>query len=242
MNDGSNRRRGFTLIELLIVLAVIGLIVAIFLPATRRVRPAARMTQCKNNLKQIGLALHNYHDRYEAFPPAYTVDADGKPLHSWRTLLLPYLDQAPLYNLIDLSRPWNDPANAGAFESVVHAYCCPSHGGPNDRTTYLAVVTEHSCLRPGASVALKDILDRPSNTMIVIEVNAADAVRWMEPRDANLETAGRFLERGKDAHPTGVHVLVADGSVHTLNPGTVEPKLLYGLSTVNGHESICDEF
>jgi type II secretory pathway pseudopilin PulG len=96
----------------LTVLAILAVVVAMLLPSVRRARPAARRSQCKNNLKQIGLALYNYEADYHAFPPAYTVDADGKPLHSWRTLILPYLDQQPLYARIDLSKPWDDPANA----------------------------------------------------------------------------------------------------------------------------------
>ena len=109
-----SRRSAFTLIELLVVLLVLAVAVVLFFPPQRMAREAARRTQCKNNLKQIGLALHNYHDEYGAFPPAYTVDADGKPLHSWRTLLLPYLDQRPLYATIDLTKAWDDPANAEA--------------------------------------------------------------------------------------------------------------------------------
>lgn len=86
-------RHGFSVIKICLAIAIVAISVALFLPATRNVRPAAYRSQCKNNLKQIGLALHNYHDEYQAFPPAYTVDADGKPLHSWRTLILPYMEQ-----------------------------------------------------------------------------------------------------------------------------------------------------
>ena len=90
-------------LHLLWIVPVGCLVIALMLPAQRRAREPARRSQCKNNLKQIGLALHNYHETYGAFPPAYTVDADGKRLHSWRTLILPYLDQAPLYDKIDFS-------------------------------------------------------------------------------------------------------------------------------------------
>ena len=110
------QRPGYTWVEYLVVLAIIVVLIALLLPpASRSGRGEARRSQCKNNLKQIGLALHNYHDIYHVFPPAYTVDGNGKPLHSWRTLILPYLDQAPLYLKIDLSKPWDDPANAESF-------------------------------------------------------------------------------------------------------------------------------
>ena len=88
-----------------------GILVALLLPAVSAAREAARRTQCMNHLKQVALALHNYHDVFQAFPPAYTVDEDGKPLHSWRTLILPYLEQAALYEQIDLSKPWDAPEN-----------------------------------------------------------------------------------------------------------------------------------
>ena len=100
------RRSGVTWIEILIVLASLAALVALFIPFSRMGsagREPSRRSQCKNNLKQIGLALHNYHEKYQAFPPAYTVDATGKPLHSWRTLILPFVDQQALYDKIDLS-------------------------------------------------------------------------------------------------------------------------------------------
>ena len=90
-----------TLLKVLAVVAIICVVIAFMLPATRRARPAARRTQCKNNLKQIGLALHNYHDLYGSFPPAFTVDSNGMPLHSWRTLILPFIDQLPLYQNVN---------------------------------------------------------------------------------------------------------------------------------------------
>ena len=98
------RQRGFTLIELLVVIAIIAVLIALLLPAVQQAREAARRTQCKNNLKQLGLALHNYHDLYNKFPnsyiacvvPGYPIDNNVSGIG---TKLLPYLDQANLYNL-----------------------------------------------------------------------------------------------------------------------------------------------
>ena len=84
----------FTLVGFLGVLGIIALVIALLLPLARNgAGPAARRAQCTNNLKQIALALHNYEQAYKALPPAYTVDAEGRPLHSWRTLILPYLEE-----------------------------------------------------------------------------------------------------------------------------------------------------
>src|SRR5204863_3233790 len=91
------RRSGCgTLFTLFTILGIGAVLIALLLPPVSRGREGARRSQCKNNLKQIALALRQYEAEYHALPPAYTVDADGKPLHSWRTLILPYLDQVPL--------------------------------------------------------------------------------------------------------------------------------------------------
>jgi prepilin-type N-terminal cleavage/methylation domain-containing protein len=97
------RRRGFTLIELLVVIAIIAVLIALLLPAVQQAREAARRSQCKNNMKQLGLAMHNYHDTLTVFPMG--VLTDDRP--NWRVFLLPYLDQAPLYNTLQI--------NAGGF-------------------------------------------------------------------------------------------------------------------------------
>jgi prepilin-type N-terminal cleavage/methylation domain-containing protein len=96
-------RRGFTLIELLVVIAIIAVLIALLLPAVQQAREAARRTQCRNNLKQLGLALHNYHDNFFVFPMGFSdIVAGNSERHgagwSWGTMLLPHLDQAPLYN------------------------------------------------------------------------------------------------------------------------------------------------
>ena len=111
--------RGCGCVQVLLVLGIIVVLLVLFLPFTSAVpRPAARRAQCTNNLKQIGLALHEYVQEYDALPPAFTVDAQGRPLHSWRTLILPFLEQEALYKTIDLSKPWNDPANAAGCKRL----------------------------------------------------------------------------------------------------------------------------
>ena len=138
VTPGPAQRRRFSWVWYL--LPVLGIVILINCLLPPRGRNAASRSQCKNNLKQIGLALHNYLDAYSVLPPAYTVDDAGRPLHSWRTLLLPYIDQQTLYNTIDLSKPWDDPVNATACKTSVPAYRCPSADIPADHTTYLAIV------------------------------------------------------------------------------------------------------
>lgn len=236
----SSSRRGFTLIELLVVLCVIVVLIGIFLPSVNRGREPARRAQCRNNLKQIGLALHNYHDAWGTFPPAYTVGADGKRLHSWRTLLLPYLDQQALYARIDLSKAWDDPVNLEAFKASAPVYHCPSLLAPNDKTTYLAVVTPHSVLRAGSSCRIRDITDGTSNTLVVIESRAEHAVPWMAPQDANESVVSALrTAKSKHNHVGGGHALLTEGAVRFISEN-IEVTTLLGLTTVAGGEKVGD--
>lgn len=135
------RQRGFTLIELLVVIAIIAVLVALLLPAVQQAREAARRTQCKNNLKQIGLALHNYESAHGTFPPGCIsiptsgFDPSGSSNQAveetgpgWGVfaMILPYIDGANLSNSIDFNRSITDPVNAAARSQIINEYLCPS--------------------------------------------------------------------------------------------------------------------
>ena len=128
------RSRGFTLIELLVVIAIIAVLIALLLPAVQAAREAARRTQCVNNLKQMGIALHNYHDSLSVFPPGYIAaskfidgETDVAPGWSWAAMMLPQLDQAPLYASINVYLPVQAPANTTATQTLADA---PSSARP----------------------------------------------------------------------------------------------------------------
>jgi prepilin-type N-terminal cleavage/methylation domain-containing protein len=228
---------GFTLVEFLVVVAIIGVLLALMLPAVRTPREAARRSQCKNNLKQILLALHNYHDQYQAFPPAWTVDASGRRLHSWRTLILPFADQVPLYERIDLSKPWDDPVNAEAVKQTPSIYQCPSANLDPGQTAYLGMVGEGAFLRPATPRAISEITDGTSSTVAVIEVNKAQAVPWMAPRDADLAIFVGLKSPTDSHHTGGGHVGMADGAVRFLS-SNLEEQTRQSLATVAGGEEI----
>lgn len=236
--NGGRQRKRFALVAVLIAVPV-G--IALLSIAARQAREAANRTQCKSYLKQIGLALHNYHDVYGSFPPAYTVDADGNALHSWRTLILPYANELALYNQIDLTKPWNDPANAKVFQQTPSLYHCPSSGQLEGRTTYLAIVAPHSAFPGDKSRKMQEIRDGTSNTVAIIEVTPDEAVPWMSPVDA---TEQQFLEIGpnsKVAHSGGIHLLFCDGFARFLS-GNASSQIRRRLVTVDGGETVCGDF
>lgn len=123
---------GITLVEVLVVITIIGVLVALLLPAVQAARESARRAQCLNNMRQIGLGLLCYHETYKSFPPGCT-DRYPKPPRvlkaryiAWSTLLLPFIEQEHVYDRIDLSVPFNDPTNDAAHRCVVPTYLCPS--------------------------------------------------------------------------------------------------------------------
>lgn len=145
----TSKRRGFTLIELLVVIAIIAVLIALLLPAVQQAREAARRTQCKNNLKQLGLALHNYHDTANALPPGWVSGAAGPSRWGWGTFLLPQFDQAPLYaslssamgmdansiNATGFSAVMTTLPQPGPLQTSLAAFRCPSDvAGPTVNT------------------------------------------------------------------------------------------------------------
>ena len=227
---------GLTLIEVLAIIGIVVLLIAMLLPATRSAREAARRNSCNNAFKQLGLSLHNYHDVWKVLPPAYTVDSAGKPLHSWRTLLLPFLEEDPLYQSIDLSKPWNGPVNARIPIADVQVFHCPAFTGVRTQTTCKAVVTPDSCLRPRQSVALADITDGGSQTLTIIEVPVDQAVPWMAPQDASEADLLGIQPDSRTAHTGGFNVGFADGSVRFLRSDT-PADIRRALVTIAGREA-----
>ncbi len=149
----NEKRSGFTLIELLVVIAIIAVLVALLLPAVQQAREAARRSACKNNMKQLGLALHNYHDVFSVFPPGW-IGANAAGPHtglnssdltgfgngfSWGAMIAPYVEKIALYDQLDFSFPLTDPINSVSISAVIPTFQCPSDPKPDT-----AVVTDSS--------------------------------------------------------------------------------------------------
>jgi len=226
----------FRLVELLVVVGIIGVLIAMLLPAVRSSGEASRRSMCSNNLKQIAIALLNYESAYHCLPPAYTVDADGKPLHSWRTLILPYMEQKALYETIDLSKPWDDPANQAAYDTKISAYQCPSANNPAGQTSYLAVVGPGCCFLATQPRRLAEITDDHGLTLMVIEVDAEHAAHWMSPTDATERSILSFGEARRLPHPGGTQAVFADGHVRFLGKN-IKPATLRAAISVAGNDN-----
>ncbi len=175
-------------------------------------------------------------------------------MHSWRVLILPFMDQAPLFNQYRLDEPWNSPHNTVLAETIPPLYRCPSfvkyHGRHNLATREIGQLTNYVMvtapgIRPaldGRGLALKDIADGSSNTILVIEARH-HAVCWTQPDDASESEILIDLQSAANEHQAnhlaGLHCVLADGSVRFLS-SRIDPTVFHGLVTPNGGEPTCD--
>ena len=216
---------------------------ALLLPAFQAAREAARRNACMNDLKNVGLALQEYQMQYRSFPPAYVADATGKPMHSWRVLILPFMNDpqlTALYQQYKFDEPWDGPNNSLLVHRVKAPYHCPSSEEPNSMTNYVAVVGMQTAWPLDKSVRPSDIKDGISNTIMVVEV-AGSTINWMEPRDLSFVEATQGIDpphtgpRITSRHVGGVNALFADASVRFLDD-TTDPQALAEMCTIAGGE------
>jgi len=229
-------------LRLLVWGGILLLLLALLLPNVRSAREPARRMQCSNHLKQIGLALQNYHDVYQSFPPAYMTDADGKPIHSWRVLILPFMEGKPLYGKYSFDEPWDGPNNSQLHDAIIPAYICPSRlANSKTDTSYVAVIGAQTAWPGEKAVGMEDITDGTSNTIVVVEV-ANTGKHWMEPHDLDMAQMPMAVNSKSgpgisSAHPNVAMVLFADGHTAPLRTKT-PPDTLRRLLTIADGEPI----
>lgn len=233
---------------LIIVLALLGcggvlvimVLVALLIPTFQGARDAARRPQSKNNLKQIGLALHNYHNIHRVFPPGGIETTDGKPYHSWQTMILPFVEHASLYNQIDFDQPWSAPENQAFFTQEIPYYlnpAIPERVSPNGLSLSHYVGNE-LFMGPNGNMRLRDITDGTSNTIMAVETGEKFKP-WGDP--TNIAKPADIMGAGKKSPFTGGnHVLMGDGAVRFVSEN-IDPSVLKALSTPGGGEFV-DEF
>ena len=242
----------FTLVEFLVVIAIIGMLIAFLLPAIPAARPAVFRMQCSNNMKQIALAFQNYHDKHGHFPPAYSVDENGKPLHSWRVLILPYMEreQKALYEKIRLDEPWDSEHNCQFHSQVPREFQCPSFShretllyphrssGPHvpspSGSSYSVIYGAEAAFAGSEPTKREDMTGGTSNVIILVERRTP--VNWMNPlSDMTFETASQGINVDtmgiSSYHVGGANVALGDGSVRFI-PDTIDNATLRALLVV----------
>lgn len=211
---------------------------------------AARRTQCRNNLKQIGLAFHSYSDVYSTFPPAQL----GWPESSWRIALLPYLDEVKVAGVYDLTQAWNSPANEPLQRKQVRSYSCPNRPTSFDSvgrflTSYVVPTGEETIFNSKQGTPFSAIKDGTSNTLLVVEACGTEII-WTSPQDGalnsyELSVNGPGPRKGQCGslisswHVGGAQVLLADGSARFLSDA-IDHKVLRSLLTKDANDDAGD--
>ena len=255
------RYAGFTLVELLVVIAIIGILISMLLPAVQQVREAARRITCGNNIRQIGLALQNYHSSKMEFPPGgiefRSFSNPAAKQLAWSAFLLPFIEQQNVHQQIDFSEPFDSSINATAAAHVISTYVCPSSNrgtdlsegrGPSD---YGGIFGEriNSPNNPpkglmvyDTTYSFRDVRDGSSNTLIVAEDSDFSDGQWINGRNIfdqafAINQAPDFENDIRSRHPGGANGVFADGHVQFLSED-MDLFLLGGICTRDGGEVV----
>ena len=222
--------------------AVFALPLLLFTPIFHAQRQPYPRGMCMNQVRQIALAILNYESEHGHFPPPYSTDENGRPLHSWRVLILPYLEEIALYKTIDLSKPWNHPDNLKLASRMPDVFKCPSDKSrfSDQTTTFVAVVGKNTAWPLGTPVKVSDISDGMANTLLVVE-STSSRVHWMAPFDPTIESIvpvaknGATLLLGSEHAGDISNCVFCDGHVKGLRNDLSAAKLR-ALVTINGQD------
>jgi prepilin-type processing-associated H-X9-DG protein len=220
------------------LIRVILLLVMLLPPVCVIPKFVADRTQCRSNLRVLGIAMHAYHDAFGSFPPAYLADRNGRPMHSWRVLLLPFMDHRDLYQTYRFDEPWNGLHNQLLASRMPEEFRCPADTDSRSDTSYFVVIGPRTVFPGAAPVRIKDITDGTVNTILLVE--AADSgVNWLEPRDSSYEEAVHGINPKSGLgisghHKEGANVTFVDGSVQFLAADTSVEQLRHLLERNDG--------
>lgn len=214
--------------------AIIGTLTGLLLPAVQSARGAAQRMQSSNNLKQLALALHNFESAYRSFPATAGLDDQGEPMISWRVAILPFIEEAALYQKFNLDEPWDSEHNLALLEEMPEVFKHPGRATPPGHTVYQAPVGEETLLRLKEPSRFADITDGTSNTIMLVETTAARAVPWTAPQDYEVDVADPAA--GLFEGEVGNFVF-GDGSVRSI-ARSIEARILNALFTRAGGEVV----
>jgi beta-lactamase regulating signal transducer with metallopeptidase domain len=210
-------------------------VASVLTPAVFSARQAAQRTQAANNLKQLMLALHNYHDVTGHFPPPVVIGPDGKTPHSWRVEILPYVEGQQLYQRYRMDQPWDSEANKKILDEMPVVFRSPSADAASN-TSYFALVGPTTALGPrdGKGTAIPEMTDGTSNTIALVETKRA--VPWTKPDDIDYDPSKPMPKLG-GLHDGGFLAGFADGSVRFV-ANTVDEQVLRAMITKAGGELV----
>ncbi len=228
-------------VAMILIFAAIGVVMMFSSPSRRNsALSVAQSAQCASNLREVMVALHNYHDTYGSFPPAHTTDAQGNPLHSWRTLILPYLGYANLYNDIRWDEPWDSEYNKQFHRWMPQQYACPGDtGGAFHYTSYMWVIGADTLSDGPKSRKMGEAVRGTSNTIGIVEV--IPTICWMDPTDVPEADLAKGINHSategigsKHFVPEGINAAMLDGSTRFLTNGdkTLETNSQFDVPTV----------
>ena len=199
------------------------------MPSVQQVSVHVRRPMPQNYVRQLTLAIINYENGRGAFPPAYKTDDTGKPVHSWRVLILPNIEQSALHRKYDFDEPWDGPNNIKLLDQMPQIYACCTKDSPANSTPYKLVVDKGTPFEGGQTIGYGDILDGSSNTFAVVE-DLRNPVPWTKPEDLTIEQAVALLAHRKRSDTSrvshsmftstisGPAVSLVDGSTHSVRP------------------------
>ena len=193
---GRSNRAAWIIVTALIGTPVLLCAGAMLLPHMGNPRDLTRRSLCKDNLHNITIALHNYHETYGTFPPAYIADKNGRPMHSWRVLILPQLEAKHLYDKYRFDEPWDGPNNRRLASEMPNFFHCPSAPDGAPMTHYLVVVGPKTVFPGAESIRFRQVRDGTTKTLLVVEA-PKKAVHWMKPDDISPEEFLRQMASAK---------------------------------------------
>ncbi len=243
-------RRSNWIVAVAVVLALVigagifvGVMFSLIFPVMRAGRQAALKSGSTSHLRAIVAALRAYEADFGSLPPAFVADENGRPMHSWRVLILPYLGYDHIYERYDFTQPWDSPQNMQLAGMMPAEYASPADLDAKARweSSYMVVVGPRTAFPGSKTTRLADILDDTSQTILVAETPTFGAV-WLQPTDFRTDQM-RFVINGREGveigskFSGGAHVALADGSVEFL-PDETPPEYVQAMTTIAANEAI----